>query len=169
MCVSMPSLAKRSCSTPGCKNTCISGHCSTCQRTTSEARGTTSTRGYDTEHQRLRVLAFERDHWTCIDCGWRPTVVVECDDCGLPEPPTTVILATLVQAYKAKERHLHGDHIVAVDTRPDLAHLLSNYATRCDDCHRIKTAREGGRSYAGKPTMADTVPAHGDDYTTDPR
>ena len=41
-------------------------------------------------------------------------------------------------------RHLHGDHIETIEARPDLRLVLSNIATRCNECHASKTAREDG-------------------------
>jgi hypothetical protein len=137
----MPWLASRSCSTPGCRNACKGGRCNECARS---VRGSTTERGYDSDHRRLRVLAFQRDGWKCLDCGWRPQIIVECEEYGIDEPPLEVILDALRQAYSRGGRHLHGDHITPIERRPDLRLDLGNYATRCDACHNVKTRREGG-------------------------
>ena len=131
---------------PGCRNTTTNGsRCTAHERQREVARGTTTERGYDTAHNRLRILAFERDHWQCVDCGWRPEIVIECEACGLHEPPRDVILEALRLAYNRGERHLQGDHVIPIDTRPGLRLDLDNYATRCSVCHLEKTRREGGR------------------------
>jgi 5-methylcytosine-specific restriction endonuclease McrA len=143
----MPSLPGRSCSTPGCGNRAVAGsRCTACARDRQTVhdtrRGSKIDRGYDADHRRLRVLAFQRDNWTCVDCGWRPQVVSECDAYGLDEPPTDVILDALRQAYNRGERHLHGEHIIPIEGRPDLRLDLDNMATRCNLCHSAKTMRE---------------------------
>lgn len=138
----MPSLAKRACSTVGCRNSASKGsQCGACERT---SRGTTTRRGYDYDHQRLRVLAFQRDGWRCVDCGWRPQIVVECEEYGLDEPPLPAILDELRRAFSRGDRHLQGDHIVPFENRPGMRLNLGNYATRCNLCHNAKSRREGG-------------------------
>lgn len=127
---------------PGCRNSAISAsRCSACEHAHQVARGTTKQRGYDDGHRRLRILAFQRDGWRCVDCGWRPQIIVECEECGLDEPPLSVILDALRMAYNRGDRHFQGDHIVPIDTRPGLRLDLDNYATRCNLCHNVKTAR----------------------------
>ena len=139
----MPSLAKRACSTPGCRGGASgkTSRCNACEQAHQAARGTTTARGYDEAHRRLRILAFQRDGWRCIDCAWRPPIIVECEVYGLDEPPLDVILDALRHAYNRGQRHLQGDHIIAIDQRPDLRLDLDNYATRCNLCHNVKTAR----------------------------
>lgn len=51
-------------------------------------------------------------------------------------------MAWLRGAYRRGEKHLHGDHIVPIEERPDLRLDLENYATRCNECHSAKTMRE---------------------------
>jgi 5-methylcytosine-specific restriction protein A len=140
----MPSLPNRTCASPGCGKLCTKGaRCTACEQAKHKARdlprGTASERGYDADHNRLRVLAFQRDLWTCKDCGWRPQIIVDCEQYGLDEPPLGVILAFLTEAYKRGERHFHGDHIEPIERRPELRLDLANYATRCDGCHNRKT------------------------------
>ncbi len=60
-------------------------------------------------------------------------------------PPTERILEELRQAYARRQQHLHADHQIPIEQRPDLADVLENYLTRCDRCHNAKTEREDGR------------------------
>lgn len=106
------------------------------------ARRKTAERGYDAHHKRLRVRCFERDNWKCIDCGWQPELVRVCIEIGIDLPPNTVILHALSEAFRRGERHLHADHQIPIELRPDLRLELSNYRTRCDQCHNRKTMRE---------------------------
>jgi 5-methylcytosine-specific restriction protein A len=140
----VPSLAARACATPGCRNPARKARCTDCERKQQEARGTTTQRGYDADHNRLRIMAFQRDDWRCADCGWRPQLIVECETYGIDEPPLDVILGWLTTAYHRGERHLQGDHIQPIERRPDLRLDLDNYATLCSACHQEKTRRGGG-------------------------
>lgn len=143
----MPSLPGRSCSTPGCSGSVTrSSYCAACrifrQKLFDSHRLSPIERGYDGAHRRLRLLAFERDGWTCVDCGWQPSVVKQCHEVGLPMPPQDVILDELRLAKNRKERHLHADHQIPIEQRPDLRLDLNNYRTRCSVCHSAKTMRE---------------------------
>ena len=141
-------LPGRNCSTPQCKGRATHGpKCDDCWRTLSEHNRTAhrlppSQRGYDDVHRRLRVLAFQRDEWTCVDCGWQPDCIRECRAIGIEDPPTDVILAELRQRRIRNQRHLHGEHDQPIEDRPDLRTDLDNYRTRCSACHSAKTARE---------------------------
>jgi 5-methylcytosine-specific restriction endonuclease McrA len=64
---------------------------------------------------------------------------------GLGVPPARRILAELRGAFARGERHLHADHVIPIRKEPDLRLSLDNLATRCDRCHRAKTARESAR------------------------
>lgn len=123
-----------------------SGRCPACtkkdQRQHDTRRGTPSARGYDADHQRLRLQAFERDGWRCVDCGWEPDIIRGFRQNDLGEPPTDEILEELRQRKVLKLRHLHGEHDVPVVDRPDLRLDLDNYRTRCNLCHAVKTMRE---------------------------
>jgi 5-methylcytosine-specific restriction endonuclease McrA len=52
------------------------------------------------------------------------------------------VLAELRDRHNRRERHLHADHQVPIEDRPDLRLDLDNLRTRCDGCHRAKTVRE---------------------------
>lgn len=147
----MPSLPARSCSKCG-KAATIGSLCEGCEKTRqalldSYRRGSTTERGYDPDHRRLRILAFQRDNWKCIDCGWQPQIVIDFEQYELGEPDQAVVLDELRKAFNRGERHLHGDHIIPIEVRPDLRLDLDNYATRCNLCHSAKTMRElGGKA-----------------------
>jgi 5-methylcytosine-specific restriction endonuclease McrA len=53
-----------------------------------------------------------------------------------------VILDELRRAKNRNDRHLHGDHQIPIEERPDLRLSLDNYRTRCSTCHSAKTMRE---------------------------
>lgn len=101
-------------------------------------------RGKGSTHERNRVLAFARDGWTCLKCGWSPRCVRELKKFDMLLPPAKVILAELAADYKRNRNHLHADHILDVETHPELASVLSNIQTLCRDCHAIKTGNQRG-------------------------
>ena len=139
----MSLLPARPCTAPGCPALVRGG--GKCERHTpkyDERRGSSQERGYDVYHRRLRLLCFERDNWKCVDCGFQPEIVKLYERCGAGLPDTVKILEELRFRHNNDDRHLHADHIVPIAERPDLRLELSNLATRCDRCHRIKTARE---------------------------
>lgn len=154
----MPSLPKRSCSSPGCRNSASRGSkCDACRQVSNSTRDGqrrgTAERGYDEAHRRMRILAFQRDEWRCLDCGWRPQILVECEEYGLDEPPQSVILDFLRIAYNRGERHLAGDHAIPIEQHPELRLDLGNYRTLCNACHQLKCVREGqgARNYKATP------------------
>jgi 5-methylcytosine-specific restriction endonuclease McrA len=53
-----------------------------------------------------------------------------------------VILEELRRRKISNDVHLHGEHDVPIDVRPDLRLELDNYRTRCSVCHSAKTMRE---------------------------
>jgi hypothetical protein len=82
----------RPCSSPGCPELTPGGPCEqhrrARQRRHDERRGTSTERGYDADHRRLRVLCFQRDCWRCVDCGWEPEIVRVFRESGLGVPIT---------------------------------------------------------------------------------
>ena len=143
----------RPCSIRGCPELTAGGPCESHRRTRQqqhdERRGTSNERGYDADHRRLRILCFERDGWRCVDCGWEPDVVSLFREAELGDPPTETVLAELRARHNRGERHLHADHQVPIQERPDLRLDLDNLRTRCDVCHRGKTLRESGGTGRG--------------------
>src|ERR1035437_297925 len=139
----------RPCTTPGCPELTPGGPCESHrrirQREHDERRGTSADRGYDADHRRLRVLCFQRDGWRCVDCGWEPDIIADFRRYGLGDPPTERVLAELRDRHHRRERHLHADHQVPIEERPDLRLDLDNLRTRCDGCHGAKTMRESVR------------------------
>src|ERR1700733_10328416 len=143
----MPSLPKRPCNSPGCKALCDGEqYCPEHRRQTwhqqDEQRGTSTERGYDADHRRLRVLCFQRDEWRCVDCGWEPNIVSDFRQFDLGTPPTAKVLQELRERFHQGETHLHADHQIPIEQRPDLRLDLDNLRTRCNRCHNAKTMRE---------------------------
>jgi 5-methylcytosine-specific restriction enzyme A len=144
---STPTSIQHPCAHPGCPRL-VSGaprcpeHQLATARAIDQARGTSTERGYDADHRRLRILCFERDCWRCWDCGWEPDVVADCRRFDLGNPPTDLVLAELRDRHNRGERHLHADHQIPIEERPDLRLDLDNLRTRCDRCHSAKTNRE---------------------------
>src|ERR1700758_2216117 len=133
----------RPCTTPGCRELTAGGPCEqhrrARQRDHDERRGTSTERGYDASHQRLRILCFERDAWRCVDCAWEPEIVTVFREAALGDPPIDRVLAELRDNHNRGDRHLHADHEIPIAERPDLRLDLDNLKTRCDACHRAKT------------------------------
>ena len=157
------------CSTPGCPELTRRGLCErhrrTRQREDDERRGTSTERGYDAMHRRLRILCFKRDGWRCVDCDWEPNIIRDCREAGLESPPTAEVLTELRARFARGERHLHADHEIPIEVRPDLRLDLDNLRTRCDGCHRAKTMREsvpqgpvGGTHSLGVETATKAMP-----------
>lgn len=69
-------------------------------------------------------------------------MVKQCRQVGLGEPPTDVILDELRRRKNSNDVHLHGEHDIPIEVRPDLRLSLDNYKTRCSTCHSAKTMRE---------------------------
>lgn len=109
-------------------------------------RGTSTERGYDASWRALRVQGLIRDGWTCQRCGWQPTPVRLAVAYGqeIPVQPTLRYLAAEQQAGR---KHLHVDHIVPIEQRPELRLVLANLQTLCNACHSAKTMVESVNPY----------------------
>ena len=138
----MPHLPLRSCLQPGCATLVQSGKCAEHAQMAERRREKTTARGYDAKHQKLRILCFQRDDWRCVDCGWQAELVSDFHRFGLGEPPAAKVLEELRMNFNRGERHLHADHDIPIQVRPELRLDLDNLRTRCDKCHRVKTLRE---------------------------
>ena len=60
----------------------------------------------------------------------------------LGPPPVDQVLAELRERFNQGEKHLHADHQIPIEKRPDLRLSLDNLRTRCNGCHGAKTMRE---------------------------
>ena len=142
----MPNAPKRPCREPGCPALVDSGRCPTHQRKRYRQqdanRESAAKRGYDAAWQPVRIAAFVRDAWQCVDCGWEPMIVTAFREAGEGLPSTAAVLESLRIRQRRGERHLHGDHIETIEDRPDLRLDVGNIATRCNVCHNRKTMRD---------------------------
>jgi 5-methylcytosine-specific restriction endonuclease McrA len=59
----------------------------------------------------------------------------------LGPPPVEQVLAELRERFRRGEKHLHADHQIPIEERPDLRLVLDNLRTRCNTCHNAKTMR----------------------------
>jgi hypothetical protein len=116
--------------------------CKSCQKQRDDRRGSPTQRGYDANHNRRRIQCFVRDGWKCVDCQWEPDSVRDFRLYGLGDPPIEAILEELRGRWHRNQKHLHGDHDIPIQERPDLRLDLDNYRTRCNECHSAKTLRE---------------------------
>jgi 5-methylcytosine-specific restriction endonuclease McrA len=60
----------------------------------------------------------------------------------LGPPRVEQVLAELRERFSRGEKHLHADHQIPIEQRPDLRLELDNLRTRCNSCHSAKTMRE---------------------------
>jgi 5-methylcytosine-specific restriction endonuclease McrA len=65
---------------------------------------------------------------------------------GLGTPPAAEVLEELRKRHNDRKKHLHADHIIAIEARPELRRELCNMQTLCDSCHAAKTLQEQGRA-----------------------
>ena len=127
----------------------VIGACPACtfvkHRRIDSQRGTSTERGYDAAWRVLRIRAFERDRWTCVECGWRPDLAAMYQAIGADELPASLaVMDELRRRQRAGLRHLQGDHIIPISQRPELRLTLGNIQTLCSLCHGRKTAAEDG-------------------------
>ena len=150
----MPMIPKRGCSEPGCGGVAAAGeprceeharqHRTASHRLYDSQRGSRVERGYDSDHDRLRIQCFQRDDWRCRECGWEPDVVRGCRLADIEAPPAEVVLDELRRAKLAGDPRVHADHVLPIADRPELRLDLANMQTLCDWCHRCKTLKENG-------------------------
>lgn len=138
------------CSVPGCGKLSPEARCPECQHKANVARGQRGGgRVYGDTHQRLRVECFERDGWRCQGilpngkaCSWEPTIVTAFRDAGRGLPRTAAVLAFLRSERANHHPHLHADHVLTIEDRPDLKDSLDNMQVLCDSCHARKSQGE---------------------------
>ncbi len=135
----------RPCAKQPCGELVEHGRCAKHRAQVDQYRGTSTERGYDSAFRMLRVQCLERDAWACGDCGWRPPLVEEFARLGLPVPRTLLILDELRERKVHNLTHLHADHVISIEERPDLRLVLSNLQTLCNSCHARKTRHETAR------------------------
>lgn len=78
----MPSAARKPCSQPGCSELVDHGRCTTHAAQYEQRRGSSTARGYGTEHRRLRAkLAPKAVGKRCVRCGQpiRPGQPIDLD------------------------------------------------------------------------------------------
>jgi len=142
----MPNLPSKPCRGFRCpKMATANGYCIDCKRVKNQQidsnRGSSTERGYDAAWQRIRIQAFLRDGWRCVDCGWEPDMVQLMRE-ARAEASTADILEELRRRKLSNERHLQADHRLTIESRPDLRLDLGNLQTLCSSCHSRKTMRE---------------------------
>ena len=132
----------RICVKPGCSNFVQSkGHCKK-HLAELELKRAGMQKHYSGLHRELRVQCFIRDNWTCRDCGWMPRhAKIRRAFPQLGEVNVQQQLTELTQEYKRGGLHLVADHILDIDSHPDLAADLDNYQALCSACHAVKTAK----------------------------
>ena len=57
-------------------------------------------------------------------------------------PPADRVLEELRQRFHSGETHLHADHIIPIEERPDLRLDLDNMRTLCSPCHGARTMKD---------------------------
>src|SRR4051812_47487747 len=120
----MSLLPLRPCTVPGCPALIRGGRCARhtrqAERVREEERGTSTERGYDQHHRRIRIQCFMRDNWRCVDCGWEPDLAALYRKFDMGSVSADRILAELRRRYTRGERHLHADHIIPISEQPGL-------------------------------------------------
>ena len=119
----MPIKPHRPCQYPGCSHITDdrSGYCpehlKLTRRQYDSQRGTSSQRGYDTRWRHARRI-YLRQHPLCVYC--------------LAKEPEVIRAAVLI------------DHFIPHRGNMKLFWNESNWRASCDECHRVKTAKEDG-------------------------
>jgi len=131
-----------------CGETCPhdkSGLCIECQAIAPQNRDcdreSSRDRGYDAKWEKLRRQVLIRDQFTCLDCGWQPTLVELALEAGA-KVPVAEVFEELRRRYRARQPHLIVDHKIPIRTNKALRLKLGNLQTLCDGCHVKKTAME---------------------------
>jgi 5-methylcytosine-specific restriction protein A len=113
----MPIAANKPCGVRGCPELVDSGYCKIHRVAAHEAdrlhRGSSSSRGYDHDWQRVRLQALKRDRHLCTDCA----------DNGRVTP--------------AKDVH----HLANIAEHPGLRLAIQNLKSLCRECHSAYTRR----------------------------
>ena len=143
----MPSAPMRTCSKPGC-GSLVAGaaRCKQHQHHNAAREGTSTERGYGSEHQRLRLACLRRDDYRCRMCGWQPRLVEVLRGAGI-EYGHEQIEAELRDLYRSGARHLVADHVIDIADDASKRLDLGNLQTLCSACHSRKSlakARDGG-------------------------
>lgn len=110
----MPTAPPKPCRRLGCPELTHDGFCDAHKQhrwDNDRYRGTSASRGYDSEWKRVRVLALKRDKYLCQHCL----------AAGFVTPAKDV------------------DHIVPLNIAPERRLDLSNLQSLCRPCHRAKT------------------------------
>ncbi|WP_184259467.1 HNH endonuclease [Granulicella mallensis] len=108
---------KRPCKKSGCSELTLSGYCEKHSTTDNlykydNHRGSATSRGYDADWRRVRLLALQRDKFICQHC--------------LPRP------------VPAEEVH----HEIPINTDPSRRLDLTNLTSLCKTCHSRITATQ---------------------------
>jgi 5-methylcytosine-specific restriction endonuclease McrA len=97
-----------------------------------------------------------------VDCGWKPNVVTDFRRFELGPLPVAQVLAELRERFSQGERHLHADHQIPIEKRPDLRLSLDDLRTRCNGCHGAKTMRESVNPIRNLGSVSNLNPASDD-------
>jgi 5-methylcytosine-specific restriction endonuclease McrA len=142
----VPTTPAAACRQQGCPRTTRNGFCDEHRReryrAQDEQRGTSTERGYTGAYRVLRLQAFARDEWRCIECGWEPDLVKLFRRANAGFPAAHQLLEELRIRHNAGDVHLHCDHRIPIEERANLRLSLPNLQTLCSSCHARKTLRE---------------------------
>ena len=113
----MPTRSKKPCGKAGCPALTDTRYCSAHTTETplyDKWRGSSTSRGYDNNWSKIRVIALKRDNYLCLSCLSEERITVAVD----------------------------VDHVIPIDRAPLLRLTLSNLQSLCRACHVMKTKRE---------------------------